>query len=112
MTKQTGKLSRRYYLPVNLSSGWDACLGQAWSVNDGTWARWGLRDYNRIIDFDTISSRHSAQQRAGMDAHACDIRPAAFKKKQSSSNLNAGTFGEINNKTDFRTLTGGDSGRS
>src|SRR5690606_21204086 len=25
-------------------AGWDACLGQAWNVNDG-WARWELRDY-------------------------------------------------------------------
>src|SRR5690606_644827 len=25
-------------------AGWDACLGQAWNVNDG-WARWEIRDY-------------------------------------------------------------------
>ena len=34
-------------------NGWDACLGQAWSVTSGRWARWELRDYNRVIDFET-----------------------------------------------------------
>jgi hypothetical protein len=47
-------------------NGWDGCLGQAWNVNDGRWARWELRDYNRAIDYETGSSRHTAQQRAGM----------------------------------------------
>jgi hypothetical protein len=35
-------------------NGWDACLGQAWNVDDGRWARWALRDYNRVIDYETI----------------------------------------------------------
>jgi glyoxylase-like metal-dependent hydrolase (beta-lactamase superfamily II) len=69
-------------------NGWDACLGQAWSVNDGRWARWELRDYNRVIDFDNVSSRHTAQQRAGMDAHAlggCGAAPGAMARPQQSS---------------------------
>jgi glyoxylase-like metal-dependent hydrolase (beta-lactamase superfamily II) len=69
-------------------NGWDACLGQAWSVNDGRWARWELRDYNRIIDFDATASRHTAQQRAGMDAHAlggCGAAPGAMARAQQSN---------------------------
>jgi hypothetical protein len=69
-------------------NGWDACLGQAWSVNDGRWARWELQDYNRAIDFDTVSSRHTAQQRAGMDAQAlggCGAAPGAMARPQQSN---------------------------
>src|SRR5688572_33237805 len=69
-------------------NGWDACLGQAWNVNDGRWARWELRDYNRVIDFDTVSSRHTAQQRAGMDANAlggCGAAPGAMARAQQSN---------------------------
>ena len=69
-------------------NGWDGCLGQAWSVTDGRWARWELRDYNRIIDFDAGSSRHTAQQRAGMDANAlggCGAAPGAMPRAQQSN---------------------------
>jgi glyoxylase-like metal-dependent hydrolase (beta-lactamase superfamily II) len=69
-------------------NGWDACLGQAWNVNDGRWARWELRDYNRIIDYDTISSRHTAQQRAGLDPQAlggCGAAPGAMPRPQQSN---------------------------
>jgi glyoxylase-like metal-dependent hydrolase (beta-lactamase superfamily II) len=69
-------------------NGWDACLGQAWSVNDGRWARWELRDYNRVIDYETVSSRHTAQQRAGMDAHAlggCGAAPGQAARPQQST---------------------------
>jgi glyoxylase-like metal-dependent hydrolase (beta-lactamase superfamily II) len=72
-------------------NGWDACLGQAWSVTSGRWARWELRDYNRVIDFETVSSRHTAQQRAGMDANAlggCGAAPGAMPRPQQS-NINA-----------------------
>jgi hypothetical protein len=69
-------------------NGWDACLGQAWSVNDGRWARWELRNYNRVIDYETVSSRHTAQQRAGLDAHAlggCGAAPGAAARPQQST---------------------------
>src|SRR5262245_12377458 len=69
-------------------NGWDACLGQAWNVNSGRWARWELRDYNRVIDFDNSSSRHTAQQRAGMDANAlggCGAAPDAMARPQQST---------------------------
>jgi glyoxylase-like metal-dependent hydrolase (beta-lactamase superfamily II) len=69
-------------------NGWDACLGQAWNVNDGRWARWELRDYNRVIDYQTMTSRHTAQQRAGMDAHAlggCGAAPGAAARPQQSN---------------------------
>src|SRR5262247_2563616 len=69
-------------------NGWDGCLGQAWSVNDGRWARWELRDYNRIIDYEAVASRHTAQQRAGMDANAlggCGAAPGAMPRAQQSN---------------------------
>src|SRR5262245_56047560 len=69
-------------------SGWDGCLGQAWSVNDGRWARWELRDYNRVIDYEAVSSRHTAQQRAGMDPQAlggCGAAPGAMPRPQQSN---------------------------
>src|SRR4030095_8312639 len=69
-------------------NGWDGCLGQAWSVNDGRWARGELRDYNRVIDFDAVASRHTAQQRAGMDANAlggCGASPGAMPRPQQSN---------------------------
>lgn len=47
-------------------SGYDACLGQAWSVQEG-WARWELTDYHRVIDYDQGASRHNTLRRAGMD---------------------------------------------
>ena len=69
-------------------NGWDGCLGQAWNVNDGRWARWELRDYNRFIDYETGSSRHTAQQRAGMDPQAlggCGAAPGAAARAQQSN---------------------------
>lgn len=69
-------------------NGWDGCLGQAWNVNDGRWARWELKDYNRVIDYDAGSSRHTAQQRAGMDPQAvggCGAVPGAAPRAQQSN---------------------------
>jgi glyoxylase-like metal-dependent hydrolase (beta-lactamase superfamily II) len=48
------------------ASGWDACLGQAWTVTDG-WARWELTDYRRVIDYRSGVSSQSAMRRAGLD---------------------------------------------
>ena len=69
-------------------NGWDGCLGQAWNVNDGRWARWELKDYNRVIDYEAGSSRHTAQQRAGMDPQAvggCGAVPGAAPRAQQSN---------------------------
>jgi len=69
-------------------NGWDGCLGQAWSVNDGVWARWELRDYNRVIDFEGVRSRHTAQQRAAMDPQkvgGCGALPGAAARNQQSN---------------------------
>jgi glyoxylase-like metal-dependent hydrolase (beta-lactamase superfamily II) len=69
-------------------NGWDGCLGQAWNVMDGRWARWELRDYNRVIDYEAGSSRHTAQQRAGMDPQAvggCGAVPGAAPRLQQST---------------------------
>jgi len=69
-------------------NGWDGCLGQAWNVLDGRWARWELKDYNRTIDYEAGSSRHTAQQRAGMDPQAvggCGAVPGAAPRAQQSN---------------------------
>src|SRR5688572_20027730 len=69
-------------------NGWDGCLGQAWNVNDGRWARWELRDYTRFIDYEAGNSRHTAQQRAGMDPNAlggCGAVPGAAARPQQSN---------------------------
>ena len=69
-------------------NGWDGCLGQAWNVGDGRWARWELKDYNRVIDYEAGSSRHTAQQRAGMDPQAvggCGAVPGAAPRAQQSN---------------------------
>jgi glyoxylase-like metal-dependent hydrolase (beta-lactamase superfamily II) len=66
--------------------GWDACLGQAWSINEG-WARWELTDYRRTIDFTSGATRHSAQRRAGMDKDrigGCGAQPNASAAPQQS----------------------------
>jgi glyoxylase-like metal-dependent hydrolase (beta-lactamase superfamily II) len=47
-------------------NGWDACLGQAWDINDG-WARWELTGYSRIIDYAAGTSVQTAMRRAGLD---------------------------------------------
>src|SRR4030095_12449196 len=69
-------------------NGWDGCLGQAWNVMDGRWARWELKDYNRVVDYEAGSSRHTAQQRAGMDPQAgggCGGGPGAAPRAQQST---------------------------
>jgi glyoxylase-like metal-dependent hydrolase (beta-lactamase superfamily II) len=69
-------------------NGWDGCLGQAWNVTDGKWARWELKDYSRTIDYDAGSSRHTAQQRAAMDPKAvggCGAVPGAAPRAQQSN---------------------------
>jgi glyoxylase-like metal-dependent hydrolase (beta-lactamase superfamily II) len=69
-------------------NGWDGCLGQAWNVNDGKWARWELKDYNRVIDYDAVRSRHTAQQRAAMDADkvgGCGALPGQAARAQQSN---------------------------
>jgi glyoxylase-like metal-dependent hydrolase (beta-lactamase superfamily II) len=70
------------------ASGWDGCLGQAWSVNDGVWARWELKDYNRVFDYEGVRSRHTAQQRAAMDplkVGGCGALPGAAARAQQSN---------------------------
>lgn len=68
-------------------AGWDACLGQAWSVAEG-WARWQLTDYRRLINYDNGGvSSHSAQRRAGMDPGrlgGCGAQPDADPAPQQS----------------------------
>jgi len=49
------------------ASGWDACLGQAWSVTEG-WARWELTGYERVVDYGAGISTQNAMRRAGLDA--------------------------------------------
>lgn len=64
--------------------GWDACLGQAWSITDG-WARWELTDYRRIIDYESGMSAHTAQRLAGMDPGrigGCGAQPNASAVSQ------------------------------
>lgn len=58
-------------------SGWDACVGQAWSVTDG-WARWEVTNYRRTIDYERGASMQSAQRRPEMDpgrAGGCGAQP-------------------------------------
>jgi glyoxylase-like metal-dependent hydrolase (beta-lactamase superfamily II) len=67
-------------------NGWEACLGQAWSVNEG-WARWELTNYRRVIDYANGTSSQTAQRRAGMDADhigGCGAQPAAAAAPQQS----------------------------
>ena len=67
-------------------NGWEACLGQAWSVNEG-WARWELTNYRRVIDYTNGTSSQTAQRRAGMDADhigGCGAQPAAASAPQQS----------------------------
>jgi glyoxylase-like metal-dependent hydrolase (beta-lactamase superfamily II) len=67
--------------------GWDACVGQAWDVNEG-WARWEIRDYRRVIDYDAVESLQTAQRRAGLDPGrlgGCGAQPGAAASTQRSS---------------------------
>lgn len=68
-------------------SGWDACLGQAWSVQEG-WARWELRDYRRTIDYDAGRSVRSAMRRPGLDPErlgGCGAQPDAAARSRETS---------------------------
>jgi hypothetical protein len=47
-------------------NGWDSSFGQAWSVQED-WTRSSLTGYNRVIDYETGTSRHTAQRQVGMD---------------------------------------------
>jgi glyoxylase-like metal-dependent hydrolase (beta-lactamase superfamily II) len=68
------------------ASGWDACLGQAWNVNEG-WARWELTDYRRVIDYAEGASLQTAMRRAAMDPErvgGCGAQPGAAPTRQQS----------------------------
>jgi len=67
-------------------SGWDACLGQAWSVAEG-WARWELTGYERVIDYAAGTSTQTAMRRAGLDADrvgGCGAQVNAAPSRQQS----------------------------
>jgi glyoxylase-like metal-dependent hydrolase (beta-lactamase superfamily II) len=69
------------------ASGWEACLGQPWSIDAG-WARWDIQDYNRIIDYSDTTSYQTAQRRAGLDPDrlgGCGAQPGASAGGQQSS---------------------------
>jgi glyoxylase-like metal-dependent hydrolase (beta-lactamase superfamily II)/catechol 2,3-dioxygenase-like lactoylglutathione lyase family enzyme len=66
-------------------AGFDACLGQAWAIEEG-WARWELTGYRRVINYDSGSSRHTAQRRAGLDPQkigGCGAQPNARPAAQN-----------------------------
>lgn len=66
--------------------GWEACLGQPWSVREG-WARWEITDYRRVIDFSAPASSQSAMRRAGLDPGklgGCGAQPDAAPSRQQS----------------------------
>lgn len=66
--------------------GWDACLGQAWFVDEG-WARWELKDYHRAIDYDQGMSSQFAMRRSGMDPGrigGCGAQPEARPREQQT----------------------------
>ncbi len=68
-------------------AGWDACLGQAWSVSEG-WARWELNDYRRSIDYERGVSTQSAMRRAELDpgrVGGCGAQPGASAAPQRSA---------------------------
>ncbi|MDY6982247.1 MAG: hypothetical protein SV422_04095, partial [Pseudomonadota bacterium] len=68
------------------ASGWEACPGQPWRIDDG-WARWELTDYRRVLDFDAGTSLQTAQRRAGMDPErigGCGAQPDASPTLQQS----------------------------
>lgn len=69
------------------AQGWEACLGQPWRIDAG-WARWELRDYRRVLDFNAGMSVHTAQRRAGLDPErigGCGAQPNATAAPQQSS---------------------------
>jgi len=68
------------------ADGWEACLGQPWSVNEG-WARWELTDYRRVLDYASVASVQTAMRRAGMDPQrlgGCGAQPDAEPAAQQS----------------------------
>jgi len=68
-------------------AGWDACLGQAWSVEEG-WARWELTDYRRAIDYARGTSSQTAMRRPGLDPErigGCGAQPDGAARPQASS---------------------------
>lgn len=76
--------------------GWDACLGQAWSVAEG-WARWELTGYSRVIDYGSGSSSHTTQRRAGMDPErigGCGAQPGANAAPQQGAIDNVSAWSE------------------
>ena len=69
-----------------VGSGWDACLGQAWNVNEG-WARWELTDYRRVIDYETAASLQTAMRRPDMDpgrVGGCGAQPGGAATRQQT----------------------------
>jgi len=67
-------------------AGWDACLGQAWSVEEG-WARWELTDYRRAIDYARGTSSQTAMRRPGLDPErigGCGAQPDGAPRPQAS----------------------------
>jgi glyoxylase-like metal-dependent hydrolase (beta-lactamase superfamily II) len=77
-------------------NGWDACVGQAWDVNAG-WARWEIRDYRRVIDYDAVQSVQTAQRRAGLDPGrigGCGAQPDAPATTQRSSTDGESSFAD------------------
>lgn len=68
-------------------AGWDACLGQAWSVEEG-WARWELTNYRRVVDYARGISSQTAMRRPGLDPEhigGCGAQPDAAPRPQQSS---------------------------
>lgn len=68
------------------AKGWDACLGQAWSVKEG-WARWELTDYRRTLDYKNGGTKHTALRRPAMDAGkigGCGAQPNGGAAPQQS----------------------------
>ncbi|HTR00841.1 MAG TPA: MBL fold metallo-hydrolase [Candidatus Acidoferrum sp.] len=71
---------------VITAHGYDACLGQPWSVKQG-WSRWELTDYHRTFDYRNGATKHNAQRRAGMDGEhigGCGAQPNATAAPQQS----------------------------
>lgn len=67
-------------------AGWDACLGQAWSVEEG-WARWELTNYRRAIDYARGTSSQTAMRRPALDPErigGCGAQPDGPARPQQS----------------------------
>lgn len=69
------------------AEGWEACLGQPWSISEG-WARWSLADYRRVIDYTSGASLQTAQRQPGMDEDrigGCGAQPGGARSPQQSA---------------------------